>query len=175
MLYGICCSELPAFGRFVIFLKRSLKLKMAGSLNKVTLIGNLGRDPEIRTTGDGKELVNFAMATTESWKDKMTGERKDKTEWHRVVVFAEGLVRVIKNYVKKGSKVYIEGQLQTRKWIDNENKERYTTEVVLQNYNSSLILLDSKDSSTGNNSLNQNNKQSKQNFDNNELDDEIPF
>ena len=108
---------------------------MAGSLNKVTLIGNLGKDPEIRTTNDGRELANFSLATSESWKDKVTGEKKDKTEWHRVVVFNEGLVRVIKSYVKKGSKLYIEGQLQTRKWVDNENQERYTTEIVLQNYN----------------------------------------
>ena len=122
---------------------------MAGSLNKVTLIGNLGKDPEIRTTSDGRELANFSIATSESWKDKVTGERKDKTEWHRVVVFNEGLVRVIKSYVKKGSKLYIEGQLQTRKWVDNDNQERYTTEIVLQNYNSSLILLDSKGEGSG--------------------------
>lgn len=160
---------------------------MAGSLNKVTLIGNLGRDPEIRTTNDGKEIASFSIATSESWKDKITGERKDKTEWHRIAVFSEGLVRVVKNYVKKGSKLYIEGQLQTRKWIDNENKERYTTEIVLQSYNSSLILLDSRGSdsnmnmnaSHNNNSFNNNapnNKpSSEQNFQNNELDDEIPF
>ncbi len=154
---------------------------MAGSLNKVVLIGNLGRDPEIRSTSDGREIANFSIATTESWKDKMTGEKKEKTEWHRVVAFSEGLVRVIKNYVKKGTKLYIEGQLQTRKWMDNENKERYTTEVVLQNYNSNLILLDSRGGDAmgmpgQNSSMNQTASQgATQEFDNSELDDEIPF
>lgn len=145
---------------------------MAGSLNKVTLIGNLGRDPEIRTTSDGKEIANFSLATSESWKDKMTGERKDKTEWHRIVCFNEGLVRVIKDYVKKGTKLYIEGQLQTRKWIDNENQEKYTTEVVLQNFNSNLILLDSRGEAVPNQPSSQNNNPT---FDNSDLDDEIPF
>jgi len=145
---------------------------MAGSLNKVTLIGNLGRDPEIRTTNDGREIANFSIATSESWKDKVTGERKDKTEWHRVVCFSEGLVRVIKSYVKKSTKLYIEGQLQTRKWVDNENQEKYTTEIVLQNFNSTLILLDSR----GEMSPNQPGKQSNApTFDNSDLDDEIPF
>jgi single-strand DNA-binding protein len=116
---------------------------MAGSVNKVILVGNLGQDPEIRSTQDGREIASFSVATTESWKDKMTGERKDKTEWHRVVVFSEGLVNVIKNYVKKGSKVYIEGALQTRKWTDNNSVERYTTEVVLQGYGSTLTMLES--------------------------------
>ncbi|MBA2629001.1 MAG: single-stranded DNA-binding protein [Rickettsiaceae bacterium] len=148
---------------------------MAGSLNKVTLIGNLGKDPEIRTTNDGRELANFSLATSESWKDKVTGEKKDKTEWHRVVVFNEGLVRVIKSYVKKGSKLYIEGQLQTRKWVDNENQERYTTEIVLQNYNSSLILLDTKGETSAESYAEDNPKQSNVNFDNSDLDDEIPF
>lgn len=145
---------------------------MAGSLNKVTLIGNLGRDPEIRTTNDGKEIANFSIATSESWKDKMTGERKDKTEWHRVVCFSEGLVRVIKNYVKKGTKLYIEGQLQTRKWVDNDNQEKYTTEVILQNFNSNLILLDSRGEAVPNQPSNQSNNPT---FDNSDLDDEIPF
>lgn len=145
---------------------------MAGSLNKVTLIGNLGRDPEIRTTNDGREIANLNIATSESWKDKITGERKDKTEWHRVVCFNEGLVKVIKNYVKKGSKLYIEGQLQTRKWIDSDNQEKYTTEVVLQNFNSSLILLDSKGEALTNQPNSQNNNPT---FDNSDLDDEIPF
>ncbi len=148
---------------------------MVGSLNKVTLIGNLGKDPEIRTTSDGRELANFSIATSESWKDKVTGERKDKTEWHRVVVFNEGLVRVIKSYVKKGSKLYIEGQLQTRKWTDSDNQERYTTEIVLQNYNSSLILLDSKGEGSGESYAVNSPKQSPANFDNSDLDDEIPF
>lgn len=145
---------------------------MAGSLNKVTLIGNLGRDPEIRTTNDGREIANLNIATSESWKDKITGERKDKTEWHRVVCFNEGLVKVIKNYVKKGTKLYVEGQLQTRKWIDNDNQEKYTTEVVLQNYNSNLILLDSKGEALTNQPSSQNNNPT---FDNSDLDDEIPF
>ncbi len=154
---------------------------MAGSLNKVVLIGNLGQDPEIRSTNDGRELATFSIATSENWKDKATGERKEKTEWHRVVVFNEGLVRVIKSYVKKGTKLYLEGQLQTRKWNDNENKERYTTEVVLQNYNSSLILLDSRGNAEMNMSNNMNqpkmsgNKHNAPSFDNSDLDDEIPF
>ncbi len=147
---------------------------MAGSLNKVVLIGNLGRDPEIRTTGDGRELANFSIATSESWKDKATGERKEKTEWHRIVVFSEGLVRVIKSYVKKGTKLYIEGQLQTRKWVDNENKERYTTEIVLQNFNSTLILLDSRGDAAMGQSVSASPKSAPA-FDNSELDDEIPF
>jgi single-strand DNA-binding protein len=145
---------------------------MAGSLNKVTLIGNLGRDPEIRSTNDGRELANFSIATSETWKDKATGEKKEKTEWHRIVCFNEGLVRVIKNYVKKGSKLYIEGQLQTRKWVDNDNQEKYTTEVVLQNFNSTLILLDSRGETSLNQPETQNNAP---NFDNSDLDDEIPF
>ena len=144
------------------------------SLNKVTLIGNLGKDPEIRTTGDGKEIANFSIATRETWKDKTTGEKKDKTEWHRVVCFNEGLTRVIKSYVKKGSKIYVEGQLQTRKWTNQEGQEVYTTEVILQNYNSSLILLDSKgdNASQGANNASIVNKPE---FKNEELDDEIPF
>ncbi|MDG1436819.1 MAG: single-stranded DNA-binding protein [Rickettsiaceae bacterium] len=146
---------------------------MAGSLNKVTLIGNLGRDPEIRSTSDGREIATFSIATGESWKDKVTGERKEKTEWHRVVVFSEGLVRVIKSYVKKGSKLFVEGQMQTRKWTDSENQERYTTEVVLQNFNSTLLLLDSKgESSMGGGVGSQG---SAPTFDNSDLDDEIPF
>ncbi len=109
------------------------------SLNKVALIGNVGKDPEIRTTADGKEIANLTIATSESWKDKTTGEKKDKTEWHRVVVFNDGLSKVIKNYVKKGSKLYIEGSLQTRKWQGNDGKDNYTTEIVLQGFNSNLI------------------------------------
>ena len=146
---------------------------MAGSLNKVTLIGNLGKDPEIRTTNDGKEIASFSVATSDSWKDKVTGEKKERTEWHRIAVFNEGLVGVIKNYVQKGSKVYIEGSLQTRKWTDNSGLEKYTTEVVLQNYNSTLILLDSKDGSSARSSNAEGSKNT--NFEHNELDDEIPF
>jgi single-strand DNA-binding protein len=127
---------------------------MAGSLNKVTLIGNLGKDPEIRHTQDGRPIASFSLATTESWKDK-SGEKRDKTEWHNIVVFSEGLVKVIQSYVKKGSKIYIEGQLQTRKWQDNEGRDRYTTEVVLQNYNSQMIMLDSRNGNSSNNDFGQ--------------------
>jgi len=122
---------------------------MAGSVNKVILIGNLGRDPEIRSTQDGKEIANLAIATSDRWKDKMTGEQKEKTEWHRVVIFSPGLVNVVKNYIKKGSKVYIEGKLQTRKWQDNAGVERYTTEIALQGYDSVLTMLDNKSGSSG--------------------------
>ncbi len=114
-------------------------------LNKVILIGNLTQDPDIRQTSDGRELANFSLATTEYWKDKNTGEKKDKTEWHRVVVFSQGLVGIVKNYVKKGTKLYIEGQLQTRKWTDNNGVDKYTTEIVLQNFNSNLQLLNKID------------------------------
>ncbi len=112
-------------------------------LNKVTLIGNLGKDPEIRSTNKGEEIANFSLATTERWKDKNTGEKKEKTEWHKIVVFNKNLVDLIKNYVKKGSKIYIEGQLQTKKWTDNNGIDKYITEIILQNYNSTLILLNS--------------------------------
>lgn len=125
---------------------------MAGSINKVILVGNLGKDPEIRSTQDGREIANLTIATSESWKDKNSGERKEKTEWHRVVIFNDGLVKVAKNYLKKGAKVYIEGQLQTRKWTGNDGQEKYTTEVVLQNYNGNLTMLDGKRESSGENS-----------------------
>ena len=117
---------------------------MAGSVNKVILVGNLGRDPEIRATQDGREIANLAIATSETWKDRATGERKEKTEWHRVVIFSEGLVNITKNYLKKGAKVYIEGALQTRKWIDKEGAEKYSTEVVLQGFGSTLTMLDGR-------------------------------
>jgi single-strand DNA-binding protein len=117
---------------------------MAGSVNKVILVGNLGRDPEIRSTQDGREIANLAIATSESWKDRNTGERKEKTEWHRVAIFNEGLVNIAKNYLKKGSKVYIEGQLQTRKWTDQSGQEKYSTEVVLQGFNGALTMLDGR-------------------------------
>ncbi len=117
---------------------------MAGSVNKVILVGNLGRDPEIRTTQDGKEIANITLATSESWKDRNTGERREKTEWHRIVVFNEGLIGVIKNYLHKGSKIYVEGALQTRKWTDQSGAERYSTEVVLQGFGSALTMLDSR-------------------------------
>jgi single-strand DNA-binding protein len=115
---------------------------MAGSVNKVILVGNLGADPEIRRTQDGRPIANLRIATSDTWRDKATGERREKTEWHRVVIFSEGLCRVVEQYLKKGSKVYLEGQLQTRKWQDQQGQDRYSTEVVLQNYNSQLVMLD---------------------------------
>jgi single-strand DNA-binding protein len=117
---------------------------MAGSVNKVILVGNLGRDPEIRRTQDGRPIANLRIATTDTWRDKATGERRERTEWHSVVAFSEGLCRVVEQYLKKGAKVYVEGQLQTRKWQDQQGQDRYTTEVVLQNYNGVLIMLDSR-------------------------------
>lgn len=117
---------------------------MAGSVNKVILVGNLGRDPEVRSMQDGNKVVNLSIATSESWKDRSTGERKEKTEWHRVVVFNENLVTVAENYLRKGSKVYIEGQLQTRKWTDQSGQEKYSTEVVLQRYRGELTMLDGR-------------------------------
>jgi single-strand DNA-binding protein len=115
---------------------------MAGSVNKVILVGNLGADPEIRRTQDGRPIANLRVATSESWRDKATGERREKTEWHRVVIFSEGLAKIAEQYLKKGSKVYLEGQLQTRKWTDKEGVERYSTEVVLQGFNAQLTMLD---------------------------------
>ena len=116
------------------------------SLNKVILIGNVGQDPEIRSTQQGSQVASFSLATTDTWKDKSSGERKSKTEWHRIVVFNDSIAGVIKNYVKKGSKLYIEGSLQTRKWQDNNGVEKFTTEIILQNYNGRIELLDKKDS-----------------------------
>ena len=146
------------------------------SINKVILIGNLGKDPEIRTTQDGREIANFSLATSESWKDKMTGERKDKTEWHNIVVFNDGLVKVIKSYVKKGSKLYIEGKLTTRKWQDQQGQDRYTTEIVLQGFNSTLVLLDSKSDSQPTQTLGQEKESYKNKNVEQELpDDEVPF
>ena len=115
---------------------------MAGSINKVILVGNLGRDPEIRSTGDGTRIANLALATSETWRDRNSGERKERTEWHRVVIFNERLVEVVEKYVKKGSKLYIEGALQTRKWTDNQGQERYSTEIVLQRFRGELTMLD---------------------------------
>jgi single-strand DNA-binding protein len=117
---------------------------MAGSVNKVILVGNLGKDPEIRNFQNGGKVANFSIATSESWKDKNTGEKREKTDWHNVAIFNEGLVRVAEQYLRKGSKVYIEGQLQTRKWTDQSGTDKYTTEVVLQNYNGTLVMLDGR-------------------------------
>ena len=115
---------------------------MAGSVNKVILVGNLGADPEVRRTQDGRPIVNLRVATSETWRDKATGERREKTEWHRVVIFSEGLAKIAEQYLKKGSKVYLEGALQTRKWQDKDGQDRYSTEVVLQGFNSALTMLD---------------------------------
>jgi single-strand DNA-binding protein len=117
---------------------------MAGSVNKVILVGNLGKDPEIRRTQDGRPIANLSVATSDSWRDKATGERKEKTEWHRVVIFNEGLCKIAEQYLKKGAKVYLEGQLQTRKWTDAGGVEKYSTEVVLQGFNSALTMLDGR-------------------------------
>ena len=116
---------------------------MAGSVNKVILVGNLGRDPELRSTQDGMRIANLAVATSESWRDRVSGERKERTEWHRVVIFNERLAEIAEKYLKKGAKVYLEGALQTRKWTDNSGQERYTTEVVLQRFRGELTMLDS--------------------------------
>lgn len=122
---------------------------MAGSINKVILVGNLGRDPEVRATQDGREIANLTIATSDTWKDKNTGERREKTEWHRIAIFNEGLVKVAKNYLRKGSKVYIEGALQTRKWTDQSGVEKYSTEVVLQGFNGNLTMLDGRNDNGG--------------------------
>ncbi len=164
------------------------------SINKVILVGNVGSDPEIRNTNDGREIASFSLATSESWKDKATGEKKDKTEWHRLVIFSQGLVGIAKSYVKKGSKLYIEGQLQTRKWTDKDGVDKYTTEIVLQNFNSTLQILDSANRSSSvsnagggnydnydsspkssNNSSAKNNKNNDAGGFNEDLDDDIPF
>jgi len=153
---------------------------MAGSLNKVQLIGRLGADPEIKQMVNGKSVARLSVATSQSWKDKSSGERKEKTEWHRVVIFNEGLVRVVQQYVKKGANIYVEGQLSTRKWKDESSgQDKYSTEIVLQGYNSSLTMLDSKNSSGNNSNLVSENKSSlpneNLNQENSDLDDEIPF
>jgi len=151
---------------------------MAGSLNKVTLIGNLGRDPEVRRLNSGDPVVNLSVATSENWRDKASGERKERTEWHRVVIFNENLAKVAESYLRKGSKIYIEGQLQTRKYTDKDGVEKYSTEIVLQRYRGELVMLDSRGgggeggerlaaaSGTG---------ASGPSFERNDLDDEIPF
>ena len=147
---------------------------MSGSLNKVMLIGRLGQDPEVRSTQDGRSLCTFSLATSENWNDKNTGEKREKTEWHRVVVFNEGLVNIIQQYVKKGSNVFIEGQLQTRKWEDKDGIEKYTTEVVLQGFNSTFKMLDSKNSGSSENFSQDNSIEDIKEFDS-EIDDDIPY
>ncbi len=123
--------------------KNQRTIDMAGSVNKVILVGNLGADPEVRRTQDGRPIANLRIATSETWRDRNTGERREKTEWHRVVIFSEGLAKVAEQYLKKGARVYIEGQLQTRKWQDQQGQDRWSTEVVLQGFNSQLVMLDS--------------------------------
>lgn len=155
---------------------------MAGSVNKVILVGNLGRDPEIRSTQDGKEIANLTLATSESWRDRNTGERREKTEWHRIVVFNDGLIGVIKNYLHKGSKIYVEGALQTRKWTDQSGQEKYSTEVVLQGFGSTLTMLDNRNAGHGESAGGNYNASSTQHAStpqkamaSADLDDEIPF
>ena len=152
---------------------------MAGSLNKVLLIGRLGNDPEIKQMVNGKSVARLSLATSNTWKDKNTGEKKEKTEWHRIVIFSEGLVKVVEQYVKKGTQVYIEGQLTTRKWKDEKaGIDRYSTEVVLQGFNSSFKILSSKNNQTENIQDIKNEKSALPNDENiasNDLDDEIPF
>ena len=158
---------------------------MAGSVNKVILLGNLGRDPEVRNFPNGGKVANFSIATSENWKDRNTGERRERTEWHNVSITNEALVRVAEQYLKKGSKVYVEGQLETRKWQDQAGNDRYTTEVVLRPYRGELTMLDSRNSSSdlqgSNYSQLQNTSQNsdfsnsdQENFSSNDLDDEIP-
>jgi|TARA_B110000881_G_C18483081_1_gene467621 single-strand DNA-binding protein len=152
---------------------------MAGSLNKVLLIGRLGADPEIKQMVNGKNVARLSIATSQSWKDKNSGEKKEKTEWHRVVIFNEGLVNVVQQYLKKGANVYVEGQLTTRKWKDESSgQDKYSTEVVLQGYNSSLTMLDGRNKGESSSLVNEN-KSSLPNDsttqENSDLDDEIPF
>ena len=152
---------------------------MAGSLNKVQLIGRLGADPEVKQMVNGKNVARLSIATSQSWKDKTSGERKEKTEWHRVVIFNEGLVNVVQQYLKKGANVYVEGQLSTRKWKDESTgQDKYSTEIVLQGYNSSLTMLDGRNKNESSNLVSDNKSslpKDSLNQDNTDLDDEIPF
>ncbi len=156
---------------------------MAGSVNKVILVGNLGADPEVRHTQDGRPIVNLRVATSENWRDKATGERREKTEWHRVVIFSEGLAKVAQQYLKKGSKIYLEGALQTRKWQDQAGQDRYSTEVVLQGFNSALTMLDGRGEGGGSSAGGGGNEGGfvpsgggkGGNFEGGGIDDEIPF
>ena len=149
---------------------------MAGSLNKVLLIGRLGADPEIKEMVNGKSVARLSLATSQSWKDKNTGEKKEKTEWHRIVVFNEGLVNVVKQYLKKGAQIYVEGQISTRKWKDESTgQDKYSTEVVIQGYNSSLTMLGSGNSSISSNKYNNQSIENTSQASQNDLDDEIPF
>ena len=148
---------------------------MAGSVNKVILVGNLGRDPEVRRMQSGDPVVNLSLATSESWRDKASGERKEKTEWHRVVIFNKNLAEVAEKYLRKGSKVYVEGQLQTRNWTDKDGQEKYSTEVVLQNFRGELTMLDGKNEGGGGSSR-VGAGEAPASFDRSgDMDDEIPF
>ena len=149
---------------------------MAGSVNKVILVGNLGKDPDIRRTQNNDAIVNLSVATSENWRDKQTGERREKTEWHRVVIFNENLAKVAENYLRKGSKVYLEGQLQTRKYTDKDGAEKYSTEVVLQRFRGELVMLDSRGDREGAPARNGGmTHEAPASFERNEMDDEIPF
>jgi len=156
---------------------------MAGSVNKVILLGNLGGDPEIRSMQSGSKMATFSMATSKRWRDKNTREQRDKTSWHNIVIFGDGLVDIVEKYVKKGSKIYVEGELQTRKWQDKDGNDRYTTEVVLQGFNSNLTLLDSRNVNNNQEQINDTNQEdsssenptSSINTDSSESDDDIPF
>src|SRR6056300_252762 len=152
---------------------------MAGSLNKVFLIGRLGNDPEIKQMSNGKNVARLSLATSDTWKDKNTGEKKEKSEWHRVVIFNEGLVNVVQQYLKKGAQVYIEGQIQTTKYTDNNGQEKYSTQVILQGYNSTLTMLGSSGgvSRSDDGAINQDSSSlpSDNNISSNDLDDEVPF
>ena len=153
---------------------------MAGSVNKVILLGNLGRDPEIRSMQTGSKMATFSMATSKRWRDKNTQEQRDKTSWHNIVVFGDGLVDIVEKYVKKGSKIYVEGELQTRKWQDQDGNDKYTTEVILQGYNSNLTLLDSRNNTNQSSEITQESsiadeKTESQTSDSEDLEEDIPF
>lgn len=148
---------------------------MAGSVNKVILVGNLGRDPDVRNTQSGDKIVNLSIATSESWTDKRSGERREATEWHRVVIFSNGLAEIADKYLAKGDKVYVEGKLQTRKWQDQSGQDRYSTEVVLQPYNGKLVMLDSRRNGNGNEGGAERSSSAPPAGSSADLDDEIPF
>ena len=155
---------------------------MVGSVNKVILLGNLGRDPEIRSMQSGAKMASFSIATSKRWKDRNTQEQKENTSWHNIVVFGDGLVDIVEKYVKKGAKIYVEGELQTRKWQDKDGNDRYTTEIILQGYNSNLTLLDSRNNSQQINSdqIDQSNSKDEtsietQSSDSGDIDEDIPF
>jgi single-strand DNA-binding protein len=151
-----------------------METSMAGSVNKVILVGNLGKDPEVRRLTSGEPVVNLSIATSESWRDKASGERKEKTEWHRVVIFNKNLAEVAEKYLRKGAKVYVEGQLQTRKWTDKDGAEKYSTEVVLQNFRGELTMLDGRNGGEGGGG-GRGASESPASFQRDEMDDEIPF